>query len=173
ILITHRKVDHWFRNEITGALIGRLVQTYYNLDDLSSIVIKPTNDPREAYVIPSEVVIPTGTASAEQSQAANASVEAQNRPARTLYKTIAPHIPQNGPERFRRQIVSPEFAEDQADIAAQQEAIRQQQSQTRRTQRKINRLERSHGVTPHSAVSDERRLAGLQLLQESNQDANA
>ena len=161
-----------FRNETTGSLIGRTVQVYFNPDDLSSVIIRlSANDP-EAFVIPPEVSIPAMTATPEQHRAAQASVEAHNRPARTLYMAIKPHFQANAPTMFRRNVMTPEFTEQQGEIAAEQEAIRTAQKTDRRTKQQINRLERRQGITANPAVSDARRLTGLKLLEEANQDAN-
>jgi hypothetical protein len=166
---------HWFRdaNGITGRLIGRMVQTYFDPEDLSSIFIKLNLEDKTAAVIPAAPAIPAMTASPEQHAAAQASVAAQNRPARTLYKTIEPHFPRNGPSPFRRVVADPETIEIGQEIAAEQAAIREKQAAHALEQRKLADLGRRFGpVFTNEAIPLSRRLVLLEIAEEAAQNAD-
>lgn len=81
-------------------------------------------------------------------------------------------MPDNSPSKFRRTIVDEEFAESHQAIADQQEAIRAAQDDRRQTQRKINRMQRSLGITVNPAVNESRLQEGLKMLQRAKQHAN-
>lgn len=167
---------HWFRdtNNITGRLIGRTVQAYFDPESLSSIFIKLNPEDKTATVIPAAPVIPAYTASREQMAAAMASVEAQNRPALTLYKTIEPYFADNGPSPFRRVVTDSETIEAGQEIAQEQAAIRDQQAEQFKTQRKLSNIGRRFGPGfTNNAIPAERRLAMIEFAKESAQNADA
>ena len=163
----------WFRNEITGRLIGRTVQTYFDPESLSSIFIKLTPEDKTAAVIPAEPINPAYTASPEQMAAAEASVAAQNRPARTLYKTIEPYFPDNGPSPFRRVVADSETVATGQEIAAEQAAIREKQTEQFRTSRKLANLGSRFGAGfTNNAIPAERRLAAIEYAKEAAKNAD-
>jgi hypothetical protein len=163
----------WFRNETTGRLIGRTVQTYFDPESLSSIFIKLTPEDKTAAVIPAEPINPAYTASPEQMAAAEASVAAQNRPARTLYKTIEPYFPDNGPTPFRRVIADSETVATGQEIAAEQAAIREKQAEQFRTSRKLANLGSRFGAGfTNNAIPAERRLAAIEYAKEAAKNAD-
>lgn len=167
---------HWFRdtNGVTGRLIGRTVQAYFDPESLGSIFIKLSKTDKTAAVIPAAPAIPAYTASREQLTAAMESVDAQNRPARTLYRTIEPHFPDNGPSPFRRVVTDSETIEAGQEIAQEQAAIRDQQADQFKTQRKLSNLGRKFGSGfANNAIPAERRLAAIEFAKEAAEDANA
>jgi hypothetical protein len=165
---------HWFRNEITGRLIGRMVQAYFDPESLSSIFIKLTPEDKTAAVIPAEPKNPAYTATREQMAAAMASVDAQNRPARTLYKTIEPYFPDNAPSPFRPVIADSETVATGQEIAAEQAAIREKQTEQFRTQRKLANIGRRFGAGfTNNAIPEARRLAAIDYAKEAAKNANA
>lgn len=164
----------WFRNEITGRLIGRTVQAYFDPESLDSIFIKLNPADRTAAVIPAAPVIPAMTASREQMAAAMESVDAQSHPARTLYKTIEPHFPDNGPSPFRRVIADSETVEAGQEIAAEQAAIREKQAEQFSTQRKLASMGRKFGPGfTNNAIPAARRLAAIEFAKEAAKNADA
>jgi hypothetical protein len=166
---------HWFRdaNGITGRLVGRTVQAYFDPESLSSIFIKLTPEDKTAAVIPAEPKNPAYTASPEQMAAAMASVDAQNRPARTLYKTIEPYFPDNGPSPFRRVIADPETTATGKEIAVEQAAIREKQTEQFRTQRKLANFGRRFGAGfTNNAIPAARRLAAIDIAKEAVKNAD-
>jgi hypothetical protein len=166
-------VTHWFRNEITGRLIHRVVQAYFDPEDLSSIFIKLAPEDKTAAVIPAAPRPPAYTPSPEQLAAAQASVEAQNRPARTLYRTIEPYFPDNGPSPFRRVVADPETVEAGQEIAAEQAAIRQKQTEQFRTQRRLANMGRRFGPAfTNNAIPAARRLATIDFAKEAAENAD-
>lgn len=172
ICIQVGKERMWFRNETTGRLIGRTVQAYFNPEDLRSIYIKLSDSDTVAAVIPAAPVTPAMSATPEQMRTAYESVEAHNRPMRTLYQEIAPHFPDNRPSPFRLVVADAASIELGRDIAADQAAINEQQEQAHSMRRKIARYQRIHSIKPHGAVSDARRLAAYELLEEANKHDN-
>ena len=159
---------HWFRNEITGRLIGRMVQTYFDPESLDSIFIKLSPGDKTAAVIPAAPVIPAMSATPEQMAAAMESVADQNRPARTLYKTIEPHFPDNGPSPFRRVLAESETVEAGQEIAAEQAAIREKQDEQFKTQRKLASIGRRFGSGfTNNAIPAARRLAAIDFAKEA------
>jgi hypothetical protein len=163
----------WFRNEATGALVGRTVQAYFNPEDLSSIYIMLEPGDRIATVVPAAPVIPAMSATRNQMQAAQASVASHNQAARTLYQQIKPHFPENAPSPFRRVVTDEATVELGREIHADQEAIRENQGRTDSTRRKIAKYQRTHRVNTPDVVSDERKLAGYRLLEEATKNADA
>lgn len=161
---------HWFRNEVSGRFVGRIVQVYFNPDDLSSIFIKQEIGDRSASVIPAAVSAPAMNASREQLQAAQASVNAHNAPARTLYKAIRSYFPDNKPTIFRQVVADEATVKLGQEIAEDQAAIHARQDEAKATRRQLARFERKHGAPVHDTVSDERKLTGYQLLEEANND---
>ncbi len=173
ICVQFGKERHHFRNEITGRLIGRTVQVYFNPDDMSSIFIKLATGDKTAAVIPAEPVTPAMTATREEMQAAQASVAAHNRPARTLYQEIKPYFPKNGPAPFRRVVADEASVELGRDIAADQAAVRATQAGSGNTDRKLANLRRRFGKTDtQDTVSREAQLEGYKLLEDANTDAH-
>jgi hypothetical protein len=163
----------WFRNEITGRLRGRMVQAYFDPASLGSIFIKLSPSDKTAAVIPAAPVIPAMSASREQMAAAMESVDAQNRPARTLYKAIESHFPDNGPSPFRRVVADPATVEAGREIAAEQAAILEKQAALFKTDRKLATAARRFGPGfTNSAVPASRRLAALEFAKEAAKDVD-
>ncbi len=161
---------HYFRSEDTGRLVGATVQVYFDPEDLSSVFMIHGDQP---IVVPAAPVIPAIGASPEQMRAAQASVDAHNRPARTLYRAISSHFPKNGPAPFRPVLADQESLERSREIAAQKEAIRGVRAEEQQARRSIDRQRRARGSVPmQDAVSIERQNLGYKLLQEADQDAN-
>lgn len=164
------KERHYFRSEDTGRLIGSTVQVYFDPEDLSSVFMMHAD---RAVVVPAAPVIPAIGATREEMHAAQVSVDAHNRPARTLYRAIASHFPENGPTPFRPVLVDQESLERSREIAAQKEAIRGVRTEEQQTRRVIDRQRRARGSVPmQDAVSIERQNLGYKLLEEADQDAN-
>lgn len=84
---------HYFRSEQLGENVGREVQMYYEPDDLSSCWVLLNRNDRKAIVVPHEPDCPAMAASPEQLRAAQASCDAMNRPAKTLYTAVQPLLP--------------------------------------------------------------------------------
>ena len=164
------KERHWFRNEFTGGLIGRILQVYFNPDDLSSVFVKLNSDDTAAVVVPAAPAIPAMSATREQMHAAQASVDAHNRPARTLYQAIKPHFPETGPSQFRRVVADHETIEMGQEIAVEQAAIKTAQSSEDTMNRKANRLRRELGAVAHIPLK--RLEIAAQLKKELEKDAN-
>lgn len=164
----------WFQSEITGRLIGRKVQAYFDPEALDSIFIKLSPTDKTAAVIPAAPVIPAYTASREQMRAAMESVAAQNRPAQTLYQTIEPYFPDNGPSQFRRVIADAETVEAGQEIAADQAAIREKQAERFKADRKLATAGRRFGAGfTNNAIPAARRLAVIEFAKEAAKNANA
>lgn len=140
------KERHYFRNEITGQLIGRQVQVYFDPEDLSSIFIKLSSTDATASVVPLAPSIPAMSATRDQMHAAMASVDSHNRPARTLYRAIKTHFPENGPSHFRRLVVDADTEEQGREIATEQAAIKSAQSSDAVMDRRANKLRRELGA---------------------------
>lgn len=166
------KTRTWFRNEVTGRLVGQVVQVYFNPEDLSSVFVRLTSDDKSAEVIPAAPAIPAMTATREQLRDAQASVAAHNAGAQTLYQEIKPYFPQNGPSHFRLTIGTQETVEQAREIAAEQEAIREAKAGESRTRREIAKHRARSGVIADDSVSAERQLAGYKLLEEASHDAD-
>ncbi len=161
----------WFYNEITGRLIGRMVQAYFDPEDLSSIFIKLSPDDKTAAVVPAAPAIPAMSASPEQLAAAMARVDAHNQPARTRYKAIEPHFPDNGPSPFRRVVSDPETIEAGQEIAQEQAEIRNQQRSDTSTRRQLARYQRRLGVTTNQeAIPDSQLLNGYRWIEEAKRN---
>jgi hypothetical protein len=110
-------------------------------------------------------------ATRDQLADARASCLAHNRPAATLYRSIASHFPDNGPSPFRQTVVTDEFAMDSLVISGEQAKIKIQQGRAVQQQKKLGRYQRKLGILPgSSAVSDSRRLQSYELLEDANQD---
>jgi hypothetical protein len=131
---------HWFRNQTTGRLIGQTVQIYFNPDDLSSVFLKLDSSDKVASVVPAAPTAPAMGATPEQLRAAQASVNAQNAPARTLYQEIKPHFPDNKPAPFRRVIADAATVEEGREIAADQATIAARQKEQQATRRRLARF---------------------------------
>jgi hypothetical protein len=113
-------------------------------------------------------------ATRDQLADARASCLAHNRPAATLYRSIASHFPDNGPSPFRQTVVTDEFAMDSLVISDQQYKIKAQQGQAVQQQKKLGRYQRKFGnLTGSSAVAPARLLLAGELLEDANQDENA
>lgn len=164
------KERHWFRNEFTGSLIGRILQVYFNPDDLSSVYVKLNSADTAAVVVPAAPAIPAMSATREQMHAAQASVDAHNRPSRTLYQAIKPHFPDTGPSQFRRVVADLETVEMGQEIAVEQAAIKTAQSSEDTMNRKANRLRRELGAGAHIPLK--RLEIAAQLKKELEKDAN-
>ena len=164
---------HWFRNEITGRLIGRMVQAYFDPESMGSVFIKLSPEDKTAAVIPAAPVIPAMSASPDEMAAAMESVDAQTRPARTLYKAIEPHFPKDGPSLFRRVVADSETVEVGQEIAAEQAAIRDQQAEQFRTDRKLATAGRRFGAGfTNNAIPAARRLAAIEFAKEAAKNAD-
>ncbi|MEO6002234.1 MAG: Mu transposase C-terminal domain-containing protein [Opitutus sp.] len=163
----------WFRNEYTGQLIGRIVQVYFDPEDLSSIYLQRELGDSTAAVIPAAPIIPAMVATREQISAAQSSVTAQNRAARTMYQEIKPHFAKNAPAMFRQVVADGATIELGRDIAADKSAIRDAQSAQHSSDRKLSNLRRRFGATrTQGTVSPEAQLAAYKLLEEANSDAD-
>jgi hypothetical protein len=175
ICIQVRKGDsRWFYNEITGRLVGRRVQAYFDPEATESIFIKLNPADKTAAVIPAAPEVPAMSASPQQLGAAMARVDSHNRPARTLYKTIEPHFPENAPSPFRQVVADAETVETGEEIAAEQAAIRDQQAEQFKTQRKLSNIGRRFGSGfTNNAIPAERRLEMIEFAKEAAKDANA
>jgi hypothetical protein len=164
---------HWFYNEVTGGLIGRTVQCYLDPEDLSSVFIKLSPKDRTVAVIPAAPVLPSLTASHEQIAAAMDRVDAQNRPMRTLSRTIEPYFRANEPSPFRPVVVDPETVEIGQEIDAAKAAIREKQAEQFRTQRKLSNIGRRFGSGfTNNAIRPERRLAVIEYAKEAAENAD-
>lgn len=165
--------DRVFRNEITAQLIGREIHVYFNPEDLSSCFVKLSPSDATAAVIPLAPAIPSMTATREQMNAAQASVDTHNRSLHTRYREIAAYFPKNGPSPFRPVIADQDTVETGRDIAAEQATIRAAQSDQISTGRKLSKLKRELGtLKSQSGVSEARQLAAYRLLQQNPTDAN-
>jgi hypothetical protein len=163
----------FFRNEFTGRLVGRTVQVYFDPEDLSSVFVKSSIEDSVATVVPAAPSIPAMSATREQMQSAMASVNAHNRPARTLYQAVKSHFPENGPAQFRRIVADEETVAQGRDIAADQTVIREQQNQEAKKQRQTSRLRVRFGVSSDpNAISDERLRLAAELQKEMNEHAD-
>jgi hypothetical protein len=131
-----------FRNDVTAGLIGREVHVYFNPEDMSSCFVKLSPSDSTASVIPLAPAIPATTATREQMNAAQASVNTHNRSLHTRYKEIAPHFPVNGPSPFRPVIADDATIECGREIAADQEAIKSAQKSETTAIRRTNKLRR-------------------------------
>ena len=101
------------------------------------------------------------------------SVDAQTRPARTLYKAIEPHFPKDGPSLFRRVVADSETVEVGQEIAAEQAAIRDQQAEQFRTDRKLATAGRRFGAGfTNNAIPAARRLAAIEFAKEAAKNAD-
>jgi hypothetical protein len=164
---------HWFYNEITGRLIGRTVQAYFDPESLDSIFIKLNPQDKTAAVIPAAPAIPAMSASPEQLSAAMARVDAHNRQARTYYKAIEPHFPDNAPSPFRQVVSDSETIEAGQEIAAEKAAIQEKQAEQFRTQRKLSNIGRRFGRGfTNDAIPAERRLAAIEFAKEAAKNAD-
>lgn len=162
---------HWFRSEDTGRIIGEIVQAYFNPEELGSIWIERKSG--EIIVVPRAPGAPAIGATAEELAAAKASCAAHNAPAITLYREVAKHFPKNGPSPFRTTVVSPEFAQDSADIADQQAAIHEGEIEAEKRQKKLGRLRRTHGrIVGSGPVSNERLMAAYDLINQAEKNDN-
>lgn len=132
--------DWVFRNEITAHLVGRVVQVYFNPEDMSSCFVKLSSTDLTAAVIPLAPAIPATTATPEQMRGAMASVDTHNRSLHTRYKEIAAHFTDKGP--FRPVIAAAETIESGREIAAEQEAIKEAQRAGAVAVRRENKLRR-------------------------------
>ena len=167
------KERHWFRNEETGRLIGRIVQAYFDPEDLSSVFIKTDLAETSATVVPAAPSIPAMNATSEQMAAAMTSVNAHNQPARTLYRTIKPYFADTSPSPFRKVIADADTVEAGREIQEQKEALKKQQQSDDHQRRQLSRYNRRLGPMPGGeAISVERRIAAAKLLEEANQNAN-
>ena len=163
------KERHWFRNQETGRLIGRIVQGYFDPEDLSSVFIKINSADRVAVVVPAAASIPAMSATPEQMTAAKASVAAHNQPARTLYRAIKPYFTDNGPSPFRQVVADSATIEAGREIQEQKDALKKQQQSDDQQRRQLSRYDRRIGPMPGGdAISVERRLAAAKLLEETN-----
>jgi hypothetical protein len=163
----------WFHNDITGQCEGRIVQAYFNTDDLSSIFIKLSPADLVAAVIPASLVIDAMDATSEQIEAAQAGVAAHNQHVRTVYKAIEPYFPDNGPSPFRKVLADPDTVELGKDIADAQTAILEEQKQTARSQRQVARLRGKFGVrVGQNAISDDRLRQASELMKGISTDAD-
>lgn len=159
----------WFQSEELGALIGQIVQVYFNPDDPSSVFVLRNPTDVAALVVPAAPVIPAMNATAEQLAAANASVANQNRATRTLYAAIKPYFQQPDSTYFRKNVADPATVEMGQEVAADQTAIAAAQSEDKRKQRELAKLRRKFTAPVVPAVSADRQRAGLSLLEEASQ----
>ena len=167
------KERHWFRNEITGRLVGRTVQVYFDPEDLSSVFVKLAPGDATATVIPAAPCAPAMTANREQMEAAQASVAAQNRPARTVYQEIKPYFPDNGPSPFRRVLADEASVELGREIAEDQATVRAQLSTDNAIDRKLSTLRRRFGTMPtQNAVDSRAQIEAYKLLEGAKNDAD-
>jgi hypothetical protein len=167
------KERHWFRNQETGRLIGRIVQGYFDPEDLSSVFIKTNSADTSAIVVPAAPSIPAMSATPEQMATAMASVNAHNEPARTLYRAIKPHFADNRPSPFRQVAADPVTVEVGREIQEQKDALKKQQQSDDQQRRQLSGYNRRLGPMPGGdAISVERRLVAAKLLEEANKNAN-
>jgi hypothetical protein len=167
------KVRTWFRNQETGRLIGRIVQVYFDPEDMSSIFIKMADSDAHAIVVPAAPIIPALGASREEFDEANASIKAHSSYARTLYRSIEPHFSKNAPSPFRAVLADRSTVDQGRDIAEEQNAIRERNDSDESQRRTIAKQQRRLGVKAPAAVSNERKIAGLSLLTEAEQHADS
>jgi hypothetical protein len=173
ICVQMGKERHWFRNEVTGRLRGRTVQVYFDPEDLKSVFMKMNASDKSGFVIPAEPPSPAMGSTREQKAAANASVAAHNRPARTLYQEIAPHFPKNGPSQFRQVVADPDTVALGEEIAADRAAIRADQEAAGNKARQLSKFRRRFGTTTtQDTVAPEQQAAAYQLIEETKSDAD-
>ena len=146
ICIQIGKIRRWFRNELTGNMVGETVQAYFDPEDLSSIFVKQAINDNTAIVVEAEITVPAMSATSDELAEAQRSVTAQNSAARTLYSEIAPYFPDNRPSPFRRVMADEDTIIAGREIAAQQEAIKATQRTRVTVDRKANRLRRELGA---------------------------
>ena len=167
------KEAHWYRNEGTGSLIGRIVQVYFNPEDPSSIWVQKSINDSETLVVSKAPTPPAFDATREEMAEATESCAAHNRHALTTYKKIKSHFSKNGLSHFRRNMVSADFIEQTQDVQNQQARIRTGQKKKVQEKKKATHVRRMLGNQPGSdAVSTNRLLAAERLMREAKKDAD-
>ena len=100
-------------------------------------------------------------------------IDAHNRQARTYYKAIEPHFPDNAPSPFRQVVSDSETIEAGQEIAAEKAAIQEKQAEQFRTQRKLSNIGRRFGRGfTNDAIPAERRLAAIEFAKEAAKNAD-
>ncbi|MFT3869260.1 MAG: Mu transposase C-terminal domain-containing protein [Nibricoccus sp.] len=160
-----------FKSPELGHHVGKIVQVYFDPEDMSSVFVMVDCEGKSALVVPREKGVPAMDATDEQLRTAQGINEAMNQPARTLYAEIKTYFPKNGPSLFRREIADAVTVELGQDIAAEQDAIRREKTQQVQDARSLKRRRRELGLRPQSEqISTERQLAALKLFEEARRD---
>lgn len=158
---------YWFRSEETAGLIGRVVQCFFDPENMGSCFVKLASTNVEALVVPLVPEIPATTASREQLAEAAASVQSHNRALRTRYVALATRFPKSAPSPFRPVLFDPETVESGAQIETEQAAIRERQSAQFRADRRLARDRNRLGIRDRvGAIPNERMGAGINLIKE-------
>lgn len=157
-----------FKSPELGQHVGKIVQVYFDPEDMSSVFVMVNRESKSAFVVPREKGVPAMDATDEQLREAHQLNAAMNQPARTLYAEIKTYFPKNGPSLFRREIADAATVELGQDISAEQDAIRQKKTQQVQDERALKRRQRQLGLRPQSDhISTDRQLAALKLFEEA------
>jgi len=157
-----------FKSHELGQHVGKVVQVYFDPEDMSSVFVLPDRNSKDALVVPRDRGIPAMDATDEQLRAAHEINAAVNQPARTVYAEIKTYFSKNGPPPFRRELADDATVEMGRDIAAEQNAIRQEKTAQVQADRSLKRRQRQLGVRPQSdQIAPDRQLAALKLFEEA------
>ena len=165
------KIRHWFISAELGAHVGKIVQAYFNPEDMRSVFVLPSISSKEVLIVPAAPTLPAMTATPDQMRQAAKACDEFRQPARTVYTEIKTHFPDNGPSPFRRELLDPEAVEMGREIADGKAAIKQEENQRTTTQRKLNKYRsRFGGTRGQEAVHPDRLMTGYEMMEEATDE---